>query len=113
MKLKDLIVEKPNYKNQIELFIEGDESVYRAIENDYVSSTHILSIEEFEELLPSLLKLNKNRDWVDFSQSNEEDYETLLGIVPCGSNDDIHTVTDIKCWFLSKDDSIRYQIILD
>lgn len=111
MKLKDLILEKPVYKNQIELFIEGDEN-----DADYVSKTHFMDVEEFDELLPALLKLYKSEKWGwgDFKHASltEEEIDILLDYMPYGANDEIHTVTDIQCWYLSKSDSIRYKVIL-
>lgn len=112
MTIKDLKLKKPIYKDQVELYIQGDEN-----DADYISETSTLSLEEFERVLPYLKKLKKNGGLIeDHSYSKvdltEEEIEKVSEYFPRTVNDDaqIHDITDIQAWFLNKADSIRYEI---
>ena len=107
MNKEHLKLKVPKYKDEVELFIEGDEN-----DGDYVSKTNTVSLKEFEDLLPALKKLKKNGDWENHNLT-EEECELISEIKPYGNSDnDIHTITRISCWFLSKDDNVRYEIKL-
>lgn len=45
MTIKDLKLKKPIYKDQIELYIQGDEN-----DGDYTSETSIISLKDYEEI---------------------------------------------------------------
>ena len=118
MKKEDLKLITPTYQDTVEIFIEGDIN-----DGDYVNNTNVLELEDFEHVLPILKKIlaSEGNEWghnwqdsfyLEYLTEEEADLLFELYLIPSGENDEVHTITEIKCWFLSKEDSIRYEIIL-
>lgn len=116
MKKSDLNLKKPQYDDTIEVFIEADEN-----DGDYVSTTTFIDLEDFEQVLPALKKLHANRH-NDHSWENRSDYLTEeeistleeFGLIPISNTDDgeIHSIEEVEVWFLSSEDTIRYEVKL-
>lgn len=103
---------KPEYNNEIEIFIEGD-----CNDADYANTTKIISMEEFTptyiSMLGKLYEINPEDDSDDDIKeilSNEEYklFETLR--IPTDGNHSCHTIYTVTAHFLSKEDGIMYQI---
>lgn len=108
MNKENLKLKAPEYKNDVEIYIEADEN-----EGDYVSKTEFTDLKKYEILLPILKKIKYKFDWENkeiYLTQDEIDY--LEFYVPTGNYADVHTIVDVKCWFLSKEDNIRYEIEL-
>lgn len=105
-----ITIKRPEYEEQVELFINGDIN-----DGDYVSSRENISIQTFEELLPIIRKILKrgNYNWQEKESYLTEDEIAFMSeyVSRGGSNDDdeIHSIADIICWYLCSD-GIRYEI---
>jgi hypothetical protein len=112
MFLKNRKLVKPTYNNEIEVYINGDYN-----DADYSNETTEISIEEFEKLEPLFLKLKESIGGYNWKNREDiftdEEIELLEDFIPYGEEDcDIHSIDEISCYFLSKEDSIKYEIEL-
>lgn len=112
---KNLKLVKPVYKDDIEIITTGDYN-----DGDHLTSETIVTLAEYEELLPimrSIIKARKARkpwhNWEDkeeyLSENDIEVLEKYLNI-PSGADVEIHSIVSFDVSFLSKEDTVRYKV---
>ena len=114
--IKGIEIIKPNYEDNIELFIQSDSN-----DGDYVSTTNFIKIDEFKELLPIFKKILTYDNGTKWSNShnwenkevylNEDEISLMNEYTPSCEWGDCHTIVTISAWYLCSD-GIRYEIKL-
>jgi len=99
-------VVRPVYDDLIEIFVEGDEN-----DMNYVNVTRFLSLEDFEVVRDSLVEVIKSGELDNFPEGGLHTL-TEFDLIPMGQHDMVYKITEVAIWFRSREDGIRYEVIL-
>lgn len=109
LNIEGVTIKRPIYEDNIELYIKADSN-----DADYISETNIISIKEFEEVLPILRKILNYKDWNNWEDNKKylTDDEIMLvsDYIPYCEYGKCHSVEEIKIWYLCSDDSVRHEV---